>query len=191
MCVYNLFQASKKIAYIIESKFPLDRLPGDVQDLIREHTATVFSVEAESTLRLRLPEAGWTAVPYVIRYEFALVRRDRYFNKHAEFEVAISRMLHPSFERSMLFTERDAATQQMLLANHKRVQFSGISAARLEMRRQSAGPCEVAAFVQFVAGGSGGSGGHAFRTPCWSFLERSAVEDVRERLKTRFGMDLG
>ena len=169
-------------------------MPRDLQDLIREHTATVFSVEAESTLRLRLPEAGWTAVPYVIRYDFALARRDRYFNKSAEFEVTISRMLDPSFERSMLFTESDAATQQMLLANHKRIQFSGISAARLEMRRQSAGPCEVAAFVQFVAGGSGGSGGsggHAFRTPCWSFLERSAVEDVRERLKTRFGMDVG
>ena len=160
-------------------------MPRDLQDLIREHTATVFFVEAESTLRLRLQDAGWTAVPYVIRYEFALAQRDRYFNTHPEFEVTISRMLDPSFERSRLFTESDAATQQMLLANHKRVQFSGISAARLEMRRQSAGPCEVAAFVQFV------SGAHAFRTPCWSFLERSAVEDVREQLRTRFCMNLG
>ena len=130
-------------------------------------------------------------MPYVIRYEFALAPRDRDFLTRPEFEVTISRMLDPSFERSRLFTESDAATQQMLLANHKRVQFSGISAARLEMRRQSAGPCEDAAFVQFVAGGSGGSGGHAFRTPCWSFLERSAVEDVREQLRTRFCMNLG
>ena len=86
VCAYN------KHACTIESnvsKFPWDRLPGDLQDLICEHTATVFSVEAESTLRLRLQDAGWTAVPYVIRYEFALAPRDRYLRTRPEFEVTV------------------------------------------------------------------------------------------------------
>jgi hypothetical protein len=41
------------------SQFPWGNLSRDVQELIREHTATIFSVESEFTMRFRFPEVGW------------------------------------------------------------------------------------------------------------------------------------
>ena len=56
--------------HVVEALFPLDALPFDMQELIRDHTATSFAVESDFTMRFRFPEVSWTNVQYVLRYEF-------------------------------------------------------------------------------------------------------------------------
>ena len=168
----------------VEAQFPWDTLPVDMQELIREHTATSFAVESPFTMRFRFPGVGWAGVPYLIRYEFKLMPRD--LSAGPEIEVRVTRALDPAFRQSRLFAESDAPMQEMLVGHYRELRFLGISGAQVEMRHESGSPLP---FVHFVSARNGAQ--RVLKTPCWSRLERSAIEEVREKLRAAFRMELG
>jgi len=157
-------------------------LPEDMQDLIQDHTRTLFAVEAEATLLLRFREVGWTSVPYVIRYELVLTPRD--LKMGPDVEVTLTRFLNPAFMLSRLFRESDVSMQALLVNHSKEVTFSSISGVRLEKRHDAAGQYE---FIQFVSRTNGVE--RAYKTPFWSRIERNAIEQVREKLRSMFYME--
>ncbi|NBX18988.1 MAG: hypothetical protein EBR09_16685 [Proteobacteria bacterium] len=162
------------------ARFPWSDLPGDLQELIRGHTATVAAVEADVAMRLRFAGEGWTDVPYVIRYELRLAPRD--LRAGPEMEVTLRRFLQPAFARSRRFRESDAAMQELLVSNAKEITFSGVCAARAEVRDNGAGQAE---FIQFVARRDGAE--RAWRTPFWGRVERGALDAVRARVAAMCG----
>lgn len=160
------------------SKFPFDNLPPEMQAMIISYTWTSFAVESAFKMRLRLGAASWTDVPYLIRYDLQLP--PRCLRKPPEMNVRLTRYLNPAFKHSRLFEESDASIQEMLENNSKQTTFLSICAVRLEMRRHAEGPFE---FLQFE------SRTHVFRTPYWSRIERSAIEDVRKQCRATIYME--
>ena len=154
--------------YVVEAQFPWGTLPFDMQELIRDHTATSFAVESDFTMRFRFPEVSWANVQYVIRYEFKLMPPD--LSTRPEIEVRVTRVLDPAFKQSRVFIESDVSMQEMLVNNFKEIKFSAISGVKLEMRHESGAPLH---FVKFVSRENGVE--HVFRTPFWSIIERSTI----------------
>ena len=76
--------------------------------------------------------------------------------------------------------------QEMLLNHYRELRFLAISGVQVEMRHESGSPLP---FVHFVSTRNGAK--RVFKTPCWSKLERSAIEEVREKLRSVFRMELG
>jgi hypothetical protein len=172
--------------YAVEAQFPWNILPFDMQELIRDHTATSFAVDSDFTMCFRFPGGSWANVRYLIRYEFKLMPRD--LRTRPEIEVRVTRVLDPAFKQSRLFIESDVSMQEMLMDNHKEIKFSAISGVKVEMRHASGAPVP---FVQFVSTASQENGAErVFRTPFWSKMERDTIEEVRAKLRSRFHMEL-
>ena len=175
---------------VSESQFAWDELPRDMQDSILDHTLTSFAVESCYPVQLRFSEVGWRLVPYVARYEFTLMPRKKLLSTSPETKFTISarpeikftltRFLDPVFKQSRLFEESDVSMQEML-ENYFNFEetFSMITAVRFEMRSESVGLFQ---FIQTTKEGTE----HVLKTPFWSRVERNAIEQVRERLKTMF-----
>jgi len=49
---------------VVEARLWLETLPLDMQELIRDHTATSFAVESHFTMRFRFPEVSWTDMEF-------------------------------------------------------------------------------------------------------------------------------
>lgn len=170
--------------HVVDTLFPLDSLPIDVQEFIRAHTATSFAVESDLTMRFRFPEVSWTNVQYVLRYEFQLMPRD--LNSRPEIEVRVTRVLAPAFKQSRLFIESDVSMQEMLVNNFKEVVFCNVSEVKHDIRHGTGAPVP---FVQFVSIEKGVQ--NVLRTPFWSAIEQAKIEEVRVKLKSMFHMEFG
>jgi hypothetical protein len=170
--------------YVVQARFPWGTLPFDMQELIRDHTATSFAVESDFTMRFRFPEVSWTNVQYVLRYEFQLMPRE--LSTRPEIEVRVTRVLDPAFKQSRLFIESDVSMQDMLVNNFKEIKFSAISQVKLEMRHESG---EQLPFVQFVSRANGVD--RVFRTPFWSAINQNKIEELQHKLKSFFHMEFG
>lgn len=170
--------------YGVEARFPWKTLPLDMQELIRDHTATRFAVESDFTMRFRFPEVSWTNVRYVICYEFQLMPRD--LNSRPEIEVRVTRVLAPEFKQSRLFIESDVCMQDMLVNNFKEIIFSKVAGVKHDIHHGTGAPVPCVQFVSMETGVE-----NVLRTPFWSVIEQTKIEEVRVKLKSMFHMELG
>jgi hypothetical protein len=170
--------------HVTGSQFAWGHLPRDMRDSILEHTATSFVVESCFPICLRFREVGWTEVPYVARYEFKLLARDVDLSTSPEIEFTLTRFLDPAFMQSRLFGESDVSMQEVLVHNFDfKETFSSIAAVRLEMRSENMG------FLQLVQRRAHATE-HVLNAPFWSRVQRNTIEELREKLKTLFCMEL-
>jgi len=169
---------------VVEARSLLDTLPFDMQELIRDHTATSFAVESDFTMRFRFPGVSWTNVRYVIRYQFQLLPRD--LSTRPEIEVRVTRVLDPAFKQSRLFTESDVTMQEMLVSNFKEIIFSKVAGVGHGIHHGTGAPVPCVHFVSMETGVQ-----TVLRTPFWSAIEQSKIEEVRVKLKTLFHMEFG
>lgn len=165
------------------TKFPLCELSEELVQLIRDHTQTMFAVESGFNMLLRFPGNGSTVVPYVIRYELLLKKRN--LSKTPEIQVTLKRFLNPAFMHSNFFKECDKRTQELLVDHSKEIIFSSVSAVRLEIRHHMPGQFEE--FIQFLCIKNATE--NVCRTPFWCKIERDTIEEVREKLKFKFHME--
>jgi hypothetical protein len=168
--------------HVVGARFPLDTLPFDMQELIRDHTATSFAVESDFTMRFRFPEVSWTNVQYVIRYEFQLMPRD--LSTRPEIEVRVTRVLDPAFKQSRLFIESDVSMQDILVNNFKEIIFSKVAGVKHDIHHGTGAPVPCVQFVSMETGVE-----NVLRTPFWSAIEQTKIEEVRVKLKSLFHME--
>lgn len=155
----------------------------DALRLVRAATAAQFAVDAPCTMCFRFRGAGWTNVPYVIRYECKLKQRD--FNAGPEMLMRVTRSLHPAFQHASLFMDSDVSLQKTLIAQYKEITIPSICAVSIVRREH----CDATSdFIECMTRVNGVT--RACKTPFWCAIETGVIQEFRQKLKTCFYMEL-
>ena len=157
----------------------------DALRLVRAATAAQFAVEAPCTMRFRFRGAGWTDVPYRIRYECTLKPRD--FDAGPEMMMRVSRSMNPAFAHESLFLDSDVSLQETLIAQYKEITIPSICAVSVARRTHCDAASDCSHYLECVTRVNGVT--RACKLPCWCAIETGVLDTLRQKLKSCFCID--
>jgi len=184
-----------------QSKCPY--LHRDALRLVRAATAAHFAVDAPCAMRFRFRDAGWTDVPYLIRYECTLKPRD--FNAGPEMLMRVTRSMNPAFARESLFLDSDVSLQETLVAQYKEITIPSICAVSVARRThcdthkygcpayrgmactRQPGASDCSHYLECVTRVNGVT--KVCKLPCWCAIETGVLDTLRQKLKSCFCID--
>jgi hypothetical protein len=164
----------------------LDELPDDLQRLVRKHTAASFVVEHREPEELigLSDNTQFSLVPVILRYEFKLQRR---LASGPQMQARITRRLDPVHRQSDKYTHAPKYFQDALEDACKCEQvFAPFSALQVRMHKPFSG---LLCFVRGLDGPYFPLETHELADE-WTECPRTVVAELREKLRTVFGVEL-